>query len=187
MSQPQEPDPVKLVASVFSPHGEQIDSVITELIDIFGATDWVSPEIPFNRTQYYAKEMGWPLYRRFVSFEKLISAEHLPTIKLETNRVERQHLHGGKRRVNIDPGYISPERLILATGKNYVHRIYLSKGIYGDLTLVYQRGSFRALDWTYPDYAATETILMFNDVRKIYMNQIREMRSIGKEHDGLRE
>ena len=106
-------------------------------------------------------------------------------LKLKTNEIEQQHLIDGNRRLNIDPGYISPERLILATGKNYVHRVYLKKGIYADLTLVFQKGSFRPLKWTYPDYAAPEIIGFFNEIRERYMVQIREMRRIDLKHDSL--
>lgn len=179
MSRPKEPDPVKLISSLFSPQPELIESVIAELAEIFGPTDRVSSQFPFDRTTYYAREMGWPLYRRFISFEKLIGADQLALIKLETNRVEQQHLREGGRRINIDPGYVCPERLILATGKNYVHRVYLSNGIYADLTLVFRKGSFRPLDWTYPDYAAEETIQLFNTIRDTYMQQVREMKRLG--------
>jgi hypothetical protein len=123
--------------------------------------------------------MGWPLYRRFISFQRLIGPDQLPPVKRKTNQVEQGYLQDGKRRANIDPGYVSAERLVLATGKNYVHRIYLSEGIYGDLTLVYKKGSFHPLHWTYPDYAAEETIGMFNHVRNTYMNQLREMKRFG--------
>jgi hypothetical protein len=178
MSKPREPDPVKLIASLFSPEKRILDKAISELSNTFGQVGWKSPELFFDRTKYYAKEMGWPLHRRYVSFEELILADHLADIKLKTNEVERLYLRDGNRLVNIDPGYISPERLVLATGKNYVHRIYLSKGIYADLTLVYKRKSFMPLEWTYPDYADTETIRLFNGVRMQYMAQIKEMKSL---------
>jgi hypothetical protein len=115
MSQPHEPDPVKLISSLFSPEKELIDTVIGEIVKIFGLVDWMSPELLFDRTKYYAREMGWPLHRRFVSFSPLVSADQLVEIKLKTNEIEEQHLREGNRMVNIDPGYISPERLILAT------------------------------------------------------------------------
>ena len=178
MSQPHEPDPVKLISSLFSPEKERIDTVIGEIAKIFGSVDWMSPELLFDRTKYYAREMGWPLHRRFISFSQLVLADHLVEIKLKTNEIEEQHLREGNRMVNIDPGYISPERLILATGKNYVHRVYLKKGIYADLTLLFQKGSFRPLKWTYPDYAAPEIIGFFNEIRARYMEQIREMKRI---------
>jgi hypothetical protein len=118
--------------------------------------------------------MGWPLHRRFVSFRNLIPPEDLVDIKLRTNRIEQQHSQRGRRKINIDPGYICKERLILATGKNYVHRVYLNKGVYADLTLVFERGSFRALPWTYRDYAETKMISYFNNIRKRYITQLQE-------------
>ena len=79
----------------------------------------------------------------------------------------------GRRTVNIDPGYICLERLVLATGKNYTHRIYLSRGIYADLTLVFHRQSFRTLPWTYPDYADPSAVEVFNALRERYKAQLR--------------
>ena len=178
MSQPREPDPVKLVSSLFSPEKTLIDRVVDDLADLFGPVDWKSPELVFDRTEYYAREMGWPLYRRFISFARLIPPDHLVEAKLRTNDLEQQYAREGKRRVNIDPGYICAERLILATGKNYVHRVYLARGIYADLTLIFKRGGFIAVDWTYPDYADSKTREFFNEVRNLYMEQIREMRRI---------
>ena len=173
MSRPHEPDHVKLISSLFSPEKEFLDTIIKQLEKICGPVDWVSPELFFDRTKYYAKEMGWPLHRRFIAFEKLALPGQLIELKLKTNAIEQQYLVDGKRRVNIDPGYISPERLILATGKNFVHRVYLSQGIYADLTLVFQKGCFKTLEWTYPDYAEPEIIGYFNDVRTRYMKQVR--------------
>jgi len=178
MSYPHKPDHVKLISSLFSPEREFIDRVIGQLSDICGPVDWLGPEFFFDRTKYYAGEMGWPLHRRFISFEDLIPPDHLVEIKLKTNEVERQYVRDGNRRINIDPGYISPERLILATGKNYSHRVYLAQGIYADLTLVYQGGSFKPLEWTYPDYADSKIIGFFNELRKRYMKQLKEMKSL---------
>ncbi|RLF60347.1 MAG: DUF4416 domain-containing protein [Thermoplasmata archaeon] len=185
MSLPREPDPVKLIASLFSPEKAILHKAIQSLSSMFGPIDTVSHELLFDRTRYYAREMGWPLYRRFVSLRDLIPADHLVEVKLKTNGVERGYLHDGKRRVNIDPGYLCAERLILATGKNYVHRVYLSRGIYADLTLIYRKGSYRALPWTYPDYAEPETIRIFNEIRGKYMNQLKEMRRLDKKHDSI--
>lgn len=173
MSIPKKPDDVKAIASVFSSHQELIDSAIDDMVSFLGNTDWISPVIPFDRTRYYEREMGWPLYRRFASFERLISPEALVDIKLKTNELEMRYSEGGKRRVNIDPGYICLERLILATGKNYTHRVYISKGIYADLTLIFKKGTFQPLKWTYPDYAESEIIGYFNELRERYKKQLR--------------
>ena len=183
MSNPKEPDKVKLISSLFSPKKEIIENVILQFSKVFGPVDWTSPELLFDRTRYYAEEMGWPLYRRFISFSKLISADHLSEIKLNTNRVEQQYLSDEKRTVNIDPGYISAERLVLATGKNYSHRIYLSKGIFADLTLLFQRGHFETLKWTYPDYADQKVIAFFYEIRKKYIKQLKELRQFDKKYD----
>ena len=178
MSHPHEPGPVKLISSLFSPEKGLIDRVIGQLSELCSVVDCMSPEFYFDRTKYYAREMGWPLHRRFFSFSKLISTELLVEIKLKTNEIEQQYLREGNRMVNIDPGCISPERLILATGKNYVHRIYLSKGIYADLTLLFQKGTFCPLKWTYRDYADPEIIGFFNKVRQQYMVQLKERKRI---------
>jgi hypothetical protein len=173
MSRPAEPRPVKLIVSLFSPSQSMLDEVLEVLSGIFGLIDWVSPLLMFDRTKYYAREMGWPLHRRFASFRNLVSPDRLSEIKIETNALEERYSTEGRRRVNIDPGYVALERLVLATGKNYVNRIYLSRGIYADLTLVFSKGSFSPLPWTYPDYAAADTIRYFNQVRTEYLRQLK--------------
>jgi hypothetical protein len=173
MSTPKDADDVKLVASLFSPEEKILEEVIVELQKAHGSADWVSPPLFFDRTRYYEKEMGWPLHRRFLSFRNLIRPEEIVDIKLQTNELEKRTLREGKRRVNIDPGYVALERLVLATGKNYTHRIYLSKGIFADLTLVFHQGSFQTLAWSYRDYADPVVIGYFNKIREHYKNQLR--------------
>jgi hypothetical protein len=173
MSAPREADDVKLVSSLFSSQEPLLEQVIRELQASFGPVDWTSPTLCFDRTSYYEREMGWPLYRRFVSFRRLIRPEEIVQVKLMCNQTEKKYSAAGKRQINIDPGYISLERLILTTGKNYTHRIYLSKGIYADLTLVFRKGSFESVQWTYPDYADPMVIGYFNEVRARYKTQLR--------------
>jgi hypothetical protein len=174
MSIPKEVKMVKLISSLFSSEEELIERVIKYMETYFDSVDWVSEKLVFNRTRYYEQEMGWPLYRRFISFSKLISPDSIVEIKLTTNKIENEHLFDMKRRINIDPGYISLERLVLATGKNYTHRIYLAKGIYADLTLVFHAGTFKPLAWTYPDYANEKVIVYFNKIRNGYLHHLRE-------------
>ena len=83
---------------------------------------------------------------------------------------------GGKRRVNIDPGYISQSKLVLATTKDHSHRIYLGQGIFAEVTLRYYKGTFRAWEWTYPDYASPPYIAIFNHIRKLYKEQLKGIR-----------
>ena len=115
------------------------------------------------------KEMGAPLYRRLLVFTHPIEQTRLTAIKIFTNTLERKYQHGDGRRVNIDPGYLLPERYVLATGKNFTHRIYVGQGIYADLTLIFQKGAFRTLPWTYPDYADSRLIRFLTLVRNRYM------------------
>jgi hypothetical protein len=173
MSIPHKPDDVKLIASVFSPEEPLVEEVIQKLETLWGPVDWKSPSLFFDRTRYYEREMGWPLHRRFVSFRELIPPDGIVGRKLESNELEAACLRDGKRAVNIDPGTISLERLILATGKNYIHRVYLSQGIFADLTLIFHRSGFRTLPWTYRDYAEADTIAWFNEIRERYKKQLR--------------
>jgi hypothetical protein len=173
MSNPSEAEDVKLISSLFSADANLIDRVILEMEGLFGPTDWISPAFFFDRTKYYEKEMGWPLHRRFISFKILVRPQDIVEIKWKTNTLEKKESQRGKRKINIDPGYVALERLVLATGKNYTHRIYLSKGIFADLTLIFQRGSFSPLAWTYRDYGDPESIDYFNGVRERYKRQIR--------------
>jgi hypothetical protein len=138
----------------------------------FGKSDFESRILPFNCTQYYQKEFGANLKRRFLSFKKLVNAEDLAQIKIITNRIEKRFSQQGRRQVNIDPGILSLAKIALATTKDYKHRIYLNKGIYAEVTLYYQDKSYRSWEWTYPDYKTPEYIQIFNTIRKIYSQQI---------------
>jgi hypothetical protein len=95
-------------------------------------------------------------------------------IKWQAINLESQWAIDGKRQLNLDPGLITAERLILATGKNYSHRLYLGKGIYGDLTLLFSKGSYQPLPWTYPDYKDEQSIWMFNKIRERYLREIEK-------------
>jgi hypothetical protein len=153
MSIPHPPPPAKLVVGLFLAQRDLFALLAAELEAVFGRLDLVSAWMPFDYTTYYAKEMGADLFRRVLAFQSMIDQEQLAEVKLATNAIERAHAMGGRRRANIDPGCLSLERFVLATGKNYSHRIYLGQGIYADLTLIYHQGTFQALPWTYPDYA----------------------------------
>jgi hypothetical protein len=153
MSRPLPPKPAKLVIGILLKERLLFAELATRLAARFSPPDLVSPWIPFAYTAYYEKEMGAPLWRRVLAFTGLIAQEGLAQIKLETNAMEHDFRAQGRRRVNIDPGYLLLERFVLATGKNFSHRIYIGQGIYADLTLVFRHGAFHALPWTYPDYA----------------------------------
>ncbi|MDD5130837.1 MAG: DUF4416 family protein [Candidatus Omnitrophica bacterium] len=135
---------------------------------MFGKIDFESVQISFDCTDYYEPEMGKLLKRRFVSFSKLIPIEDLYRIKLCTNRLETKFLAAKCRRINIDPGYIDLAKLVLATTKDYAHRIFLRKGIFAEIALSFRGNSFSPNDWTYPDYRSKEYIDIFNQIRNLY-------------------
>ncbi|MCD6487481.1 MAG: DUF4416 family protein [Syntrophobacterales bacterium] len=177
MSKPALPEPVKLISSIFSGSRDILNKTIISLSEKFGKLDYISALIPFEYTDYYAKESGTSLIRRFISFENLVSPDTLPDIKLFTNKVEENFMRDGSRLVNIDPGYISRAHLILATGKAYTHRPYIRDGIYADLTLIFVKHTFRSLEWTYPDYSDRDMIMMFNNIRERYMIQAQGLKN----------
>ena len=168
MSRPQPPKPAKLVIGFFLKEKGFGIHVVKALADKYGAVDMASSWLPFNFTIYYNDEMGTPLFRRLVAFKQLIHQVSLADIKLFTNDLEHEHSINGKRVVNIDPGYLLHERFVLATGKNFSHRIHIGKGIYADLTLMYTKGGFEPLPWTYPDYADQPIRRFLERVRNKY-------------------
>lgn len=154
MSLPQPPKPAKLIVSLFLREKQQLFPVVMDLIEAFGTVDMISGWFPFDYTRYYEPEMGKSLFRRILVFRRLIELEALAEIKHCTNDIEKRYSEDGNRTVNLDPGYMNHARFVLATGKDYAHRIYIGRGIYADLTLIYQQGAFQPLPWTYPGYAA---------------------------------
>ena len=139
----------------------------------FGAIDFESEILPFDFTDYYEEEIGTNLKRKFISFKRLVSAESLAEIKLSTNRLEQRLSLHGKRSINIDPGYLTAAKLVLATTKDFSHRILLRKGIFAEVTLFYAKNSFRPFAWTYPDYRTPDYLAIFNHIREIYLKQIK--------------
>jgi hypothetical protein len=153
MSIPKTPEPAKLVIGAYMHDRGLFPHLLEKLSGLFGKPDMISAWMPFGDTDYYEEEMGSPLWRRLVSFEKLVGQMELSEIKLSTNKIESEFASDGRRKINIDPGYLLAERFVLATGKNFSHRIHVGDGIYADLTLIYKGKEFQALPWTYPDYA----------------------------------
>ncbi len=173
MSLPREPNPAKLVVGLFMKNKELVDNLAKELVDKIGPMDMVSPWFSFDYTDYYEPEMGTFLFRRMFAFKALIEQNALADIKILTNELELEYSKEGKRMVNIDPGYLTLERFVLATGKNFTHRIYLEKGIFADLTLIYQKGGFQKLPWTYPDYIQNNMLNFLCSVRKKYARDLK--------------
>ncbi len=168
--------PVKIIAACTRLSGfvmEPIHRILEEKLSII---EQISDTFDFSQfTSYYTEEMGAPLIKDFIVFTGLENPERLPALKLWTNEIEERFMREKHRQINLDPGYICDARLVLATTKNYTHRLYLNDGIFGDVHLIYQNHTFHAQPWTYPDYKQTEIIKFLNSVRENYMQQLGKL------------
>ena len=165
-------DPAKLVIPVLFSRTDLYKKVRAVLERRFGQIDYESPSQNFTFTHYYDEEMGYPIKRLFLSFRNLVRPEHLAGIKQLTNRLELRFREKEKRKVNLDPGLLTLSRFVLATTKENSHRIPLTGGIYGEITLIFRKGEYQPLEWTYPDFrseAYRETLL---HIRSLYKSQI---------------
>jgi hypothetical protein len=165
--------PVKLICAVLFPPAADLDKVVDDIENAFSKIDHKSPVYDFNFTYYYNDEMGKGLRKQFLSFDKLIMPDQLADIKNSTNKIEAEYLVDGNRTVNLDPGYLEESKLILASTKNFSHRIYLKDGIWAELTLSYASGKFVTHPWTYPDYQTDLAYDFLKKVREIYINQLK--------------
>jgi len=167
------PRPVKLICGLLAASPVWLDRGREALAARFGEIDAESPAVPFDLTDYYRDEMGENILRQFVSFRSLIAADGLADIKRATNEMEMGFSEGGKRQVNLDPGYLDLSKLVLATTKDATYRVYLGQGIHAQPTLFFRDGSFRPWEWTYPDYREAGAIEFFNKARKEYKERLR--------------
>lgn len=165
--------PVKLIVGLISEKPSQFLVAERSLRKKFGKTDRETRDLDFTYTDYYEEELGSNLKRKFVSFKDLIPIEKTYKLKLCTGKIERKFSKNNRRSVNIDPGYMSLSSLVLLTTKPGSHRIYLEKGIYADLELVYVKKGFRPLEWTYPDYRSKDYIDFFDSVRDSYHAEVK--------------
>ena len=167
---------VKLFVGMIFNNLDSMQKSCNELQQLYGESDTQSPVWKFDFTKYYEKEMGKELYRSFISFKNLIEPGKLPDIKLVTNSLEETFIDPGseKRSINLDPGYLCLSKLVLASTKDYTHRLYIGKGIYAEITLRYQAKKWDFWEWTYPDYKSDNYIQYFEDLRVIYKNQLDE-------------
>jgi hypothetical protein len=174
MGTPQKPLPVKLFIGIMFDDQLTIEPVLERLKSPFGDTEGSYGPVPFLWTDYYAEEMGTNCNKLYVCYERLIDRDTLPEIKLWTNSIERDYLVCGKRKVNIDPGYIARDKLVLATTKDFYHRLYLANGIYGEVTLHFRQGRFRHFSWTYPDYKEEALQLFLIKSRASLVGKLRK-------------
>jgi len=164
----------KLFVGIIS-RKDRIPEATQHLEKEIGKIEKVSPEIPFEFTKYYEKEFGEGLFRVWVVFEGLVEEEILAKIKKKTISIEEKTKREEKRSYNLDPGVLTLSKLVLATTKNYAHRVALGDGLYAEVTLIYRKetNSFVPLPWTYPDYKTDVALRFFNNVRRRLKEELR--------------
>jgi len=176
--------PAKLIISMITSDKCLFSLYKEELIKRFGEVDIESNTQPFNFTDYYEKEFGKNLIQKLFTFSTLIRQDGLAKIKIITNSLEnniividkniKKNITHHKRKINLDPGYITLNKYILASTKNGPSRIYINQGIYAEITLRFINKSFVPCEYTYPNYKTNEYINFLNSVRLKYKLQLRE-------------
>ena len=169
-----EPQPVKLVMGVIYRDEAALDQVESRLAGEVGEVDARSAPFDFDVTDYYEDEMGSGLKRVFLSFKNLIDPGDIVDIKLAAVRLEEDMCREGKRTVNLDPGYMDFNKLILVSAKFLAQKIYLAKGVYADPTIYYDKG-WKDYDWAFPDFRSGRYSDFFDKVRRLYKAKIREI------------
>jgi hypothetical protein len=204
---PEEPGPVKLIVGVLYSDEGLLEKGLSLLTERYGGLDYRSPVFPFDRTDYYVPEMGCPIFRIFVSHERLIHPRDLSRIKVETNAMEEKlavsERSGGFetapvpepssdlpqrtailpevvpcRKVNFDPGYMDYDKFVLASAKYNGQKIYLDHGIWADLTLHYEKGRFDPYPWSFPDFKAGLYDAVFLEIRGRFKEQRKAQLSV---------
>ncbi len=177
MWETKDPKPVKLIVAILAADKQCLQAATDSLTTELGTIDLISDVWPFTQTSYYNNEIGDNILRQFVSFEKLIDPGQLAKIKHQTNQLEQklatQLALDLPRPVNLDPGVIEPSKLILATTKNYSHRIYIGEKMYAEVTLIFDKGLWKPFEYTYPDYRQQCYFNFFDKVRIRLVEQLK--------------
>jgi hypothetical protein len=172
------PRPVKLFVGMLSSDTALFEACKDLLLEKYGPVDYQSDSVPWNFTDHYLAEMGPGLMRRFIFFGPLADPGELAGMKTLTSRIEEQMAvttdKGILRKINLDPGYITEAKVVLATTKDYSHRIYIGEKIFAEIALVQKGGRFTPLAHTYPDYRTDEYVRMFGKARELLRESLRE-------------
>ena len=178
MAEPKPFPPAKLIAGIIFSEEDVLEKAEEAVSAVFGPIDLKSEAFLFDQTNYYEKEMGKGLRRLFLSLSRLIPPESLSEIKVRTNALEeeiRKAFARESRVVNIDPGILTASALIMATAKDFAHRVPLRQGIYAHLELLFSRSAVKLLPWTYPDFRQESYHRFFIKTRQAYLRQLREL------------
>jgi len=182
MGQTRSPLPVKLFVGTLTSLPDIMPRVEQLLVARFGPVDLRSDNYPFDLTHYYDDAMGSPITRSFLAFRNLIPADQLADVKEETNALEAElalEYRQVRRPINLDPGYLEESKIVLASTKNFYHRILLAGGIYGEVTLHFSGGAWQSFAWSFPDFRSGRYDEIFTRLRQVYRKQLKE-RSEGR-------
>ncbi len=171
MAEPIIPVKAKLFIGILTNSDELLFMAEKKLLKKFGIIDFKTTKFPFSHTEYYSS-MGKNLYKVLLSFKKTIKRAKIVNIKLYTNRLEKKLSNKEKRKINIDPGYLTLSNVYLASCKEFFHRVYLNRGVYLENEFRYVAKQYQPWEWTYPDYKKPEYLEFFHTVRGIYYKQI---------------
>jgi hypothetical protein len=180
MGTAESPLPVKLICGILASDLRCLHAAQEALQRLYGRADFVSEVWPFTQTDYYREQIGPLIVRNFVAFEPLIDPGRLAEIKHQTNALEQKLAEELRtpwpRPVNLDPGYLEPAKLVLASTKNFSHRIYIGQNMYAEVTLMFHKGAWRSFDFTFPDFKEGRYHEFFSQVRRRLIDQRRELR-----------
>lgn len=169
------PPPAKLFLAIMYRDDTSKEKALEVFTKRFGDVDKeFGPLEVAAYTHYYDKKMGKGLKKCYMTFKKLIERHELCAIKIFTNEIENKLMKNGKRPVNLDPGYLNNDKLVLASTKDFFHRIYLDKGIYAEVTLHYRKGKYRFFSWTFPDYKEKEVQKFLEKARAQLVGESRK-------------
>jgi hypothetical protein len=170
VSLPREHPPVLLVMAAFSRYDEALRWGRDRAERDWGPVALASDRFDFRETGFYERTMGPGLFKELWAFAPLVDPVTLVERKLQTNRWEEEYReqagHPENRPLNLDPGYLTEAKLVLATTKDRDHRLYLGRGIFAEVTLSYHAQAWQTRPWTYPDYCRADYHHFFSRCRE---------------------
>ena len=178
MGEPTPPPPALLLLAAFSRHEAALAWARDRACRTWGPVTMESPCFDFTQTDYYEPTMGLGLRKIFFTFQRPFDPGNIAEIKLQTNQWEqlyaRQSNHSQPRPLNLDPGYLTLGKLVLASTKDHTHRIYLARGIFAEVTLYYRHGRWESHEWTFADYRRDDYQQFFSECRELLHGRQRE-------------
>lgn len=167
-----DPQPAIAVVAMISSFRELFEIASARLAKALGPRTSACEIFPFDFTEYYDEEMGTGLLRTYATFGDMTAEDELRRMKRVTEQCEAEFFYPGteRRRINLDPGVLTAEHLVLASHKRASHRVYLGDRVYAELEFVYRNGTFQPLPWTYPDYRTKAALGFFNEARSLLVH-----------------